>query len=100
MADPIAGTDHTVQPDNRTPEYAEVISYYKSVAASSSLADIQEVGMTDAGYPLHTVILDADGDFDPGISRTKNKTILLINNGIHRVNPMGSMPVSSWSTTG
>ena len=75
--------------DNRTPEYAEVISYYKSVAASSSLADIQEVGMTDAGYPLHTVILDADGDFDPGISRTKNKTILLINNGIHPGEPDG-----------
>jgi hypothetical protein len=48
-----------------------------------------EQGMTDAGFPLHLVLISADKDFDIASIRKKKKTIILINNGIHPGEPDG-----------
>lgn len=65
-----------------TPTYPEVITYYKQLAAAYPQINIQEIGMTDSGYPLHIVTLNATKEFDFDNIR-KTKRILFINNGIH-----------------
>lgn len=47
------------------------------------------MGMTDAGYPLHLVIVSTDKDFNLESLKKKNKRIILINNGIHPGEPDG-----------
>lgn len=47
------------------------------------------MGMTDAGFPLHLVVVSADKDFNFASLRKKNKRIILINNGIHPGEPDG-----------
>ncbi|WP_299213564.1 M14 family metallopeptidase [uncultured Aquimarina sp.] len=65
-----------------TPTYSEVIIYYKNLSEAYPEIDIQEIGMTDSGYPLHIITLNPDAAFDFEKIR-KTKRILLINNGIH-----------------
>ncbi|WP_461534313.1 M14 family metallopeptidase [Sinomicrobium sp.] len=66
----------------QTPEYEEVIDYYKKLAEAFQEIDIQTMGMTDSGYPLHLVTYNPDGSFDFDKLR-KDKRILLVLNGIH-----------------
>ena len=47
------------------------------------------MGMSDAGFPLHLVIVSPDKDFNFESLRKKNKRIILINNGIHPGEPDG-----------
>lgn len=47
------------------------------------------MGPTDAGFPLHLVVVSNDADFDMASLRRKNKRIILINNGIHPGEPDG-----------
>ncbi|GAA4111916.1 M14 family metallopeptidase [Aquimarina addita] len=65
-----------------TPVYKEVILYYQQLAIAFPEINIQEVGTTDSGYPLHIVTLNPDREFDFKTIR-KDKRIVLINNGIH-----------------
>ncbi len=66
----------------QTGTYHEVIDYWKALADSFSEIDIQEVGMTDSGFPLHLVTLNPDEKLDFDQLRN-NHRIILINNGIH-----------------
>ncbi len=75
--------------ENYSATYFETIDFYKSLAAVSDIISISEYGMTDAGYPLHDVVVDMDGKFDPQTSRSSGKAILFINNGIHPGEPCG-----------
>lgn len=65
-----------------TPTYQEVITYYKNLANAYPEINIQEIGMTDSGNPLHIVTLNPEAIFDFKKIR-QNKRILLVNNGIH-----------------
>lgn len=65
-----------------TPTYLEVIQYYKNLAASYSEINIEAIGETDSGEPLHIITLNPDKNFDFETIR-KDKRIILINNGIH-----------------
>ena len=47
------------------------------------------MGMTDAGFPLHLVVVSNDGETNFENARKKNKRIILINNGIHPGEPDG-----------
>lgn len=66
-----------------TPEYGDVISYYKKLADSYSEISLFEMGETDSGNPLHLVVFNSDGStkLDQIKSSTKNR--MLVNNGIH-----------------
>ncbi|MCC5945987.1 MAG: M14 family metallopeptidase [Bernardetiaceae bacterium] len=95
-----------------TATYYETIEFYKNLASSSRFFEIKEVGMTDAGLPLHTVIFSADRNFEPPAPKDRNKEktnsederkattneaeepeaekmVLLILNGIHPGEPDG-----------
>jgi hypothetical protein len=65
-----------------TPTYSETIEFYMALAKEFPEINIQTVGETDSGYPLHVVTYNPDGDFNFKKIAQK-KTIILINNGIH-----------------
>ncbi|MFD2823156.1 M14 family metallopeptidase [Lacinutrix iliipiscaria] len=65
-----------------TATYQEVINYYTELADKYSEINIQAIGETDSGKPLHIVTLNPDGVFNFSEIR-KDKRIILINNGIH-----------------
>ncbi len=71
-----------------TPEYEEVIDFYIALAKYSAEVNIQTIGETDSGVPLHIVTYNPDREFNFNKAREKN-TILLINNGIHPGEPDG-----------
>jgi hypothetical protein len=65
-----------------TATYEETIAYYQNLSDVYPEISIQEIGETDSGKPLHIVTYNADRAFDFEAIK-KDKTILLINNGIH-----------------
>lgn len=65
-----------------TPTYAETIDFYIQLAKDFPEVNIQTIGDTDSGYPLHMVTFNPDGDFNFENVR-QDKSIILINNGIH-----------------
>lgn len=73
----------------KTATYSEAIDWYQSLDKRSSKLLLKEMGQTDAGYPLHLVLLSADGIFDPAQWHKQKKTIILVNNGIHPGEPDG-----------
>lgn len=74
---------------NYSASYQEVIAYYQKLDSFSNMLSVQEFGMTDAGYPLHEIIISNDGVFDPDQIRENGKLVLFINNGIHPGEPCG-----------
>ncbi|RYY13352.1 MAG: hypothetical protein EOO04_32040, partial [Chitinophagaceae bacterium] len=72
-----------------TPTYQEIISWWKALDEKYPQISLRTMGATDAGFPLHLVIVSADKDFDFSSLRKKNKRIILINNGIHPGEPDG-----------
>lgn len=73
----------------KTATYFEAVKWYKDLDKNSSKIFVREMGPTDAGYPLHLVLLSADGKFDPIAWHKQKKVVLLINNGIHPGEPDG-----------
>lgn len=73
----------------QTPTYDEIISWWKKADAQSSNVRMLTMGPSDAGLPLHLVMVSTDTDFDPASIRRKNRRIILINNGIHPGEPDG-----------
>lgn len=66
----------------KTATYEQVIQFYSDLANAHKAIDIQEIGKTDSGKPLHLVTFNPDSDFNFKTIR-KNKRVILINNGIH-----------------
>ncbi len=73
----------------KTATYFEVINWYKDFAKTSPKIFMKEMGNTDAGYPLHLVLVSTDGKFDPVEWHKQHKVVILINNGIHPGEPDG-----------
>ncbi|MCF1421279.1 M14 family metallopeptidase [Mangrovimonas futianensis] len=71
-----------------TAAYYDVIAYYQNLAAAYPTITVDSMGITDSGERLHLVTFDPDKNFDFESNR-KNKSILLINNGIHPGEPDG-----------
>jgi hypothetical protein len=72
-----------------TETYQEIIEWWKKADAASSYVSMKEMGPTDAGYPLHLVLVSSDKDFNISSIKKKNKIIIFINNGIHPGEPDG-----------
>jgi hypothetical protein len=75
-------THYELSEGKETATYQQTIDYYMALAREFPEINIQTIGKTDSGYPLHTVTFNPDGDFNFENIR-KEKTIILINNGIH-----------------
>ena len=74
---------------NQSPTYNQIVAYYKQLDQESEFAKLIECGPTDIGEHLQLFVIDGDKEFDPALSRTRNKSILLIDNGIHPGEPDG-----------
>src|SRR5260221_7563575 len=71
------------------PDYFEIIKWWKKLDAASPYVKMIEMGPTDAGSPLHLVIVSTDKDFNFESLHKKNKRIIFVNNGIHPGEPDG-----------
>ncbi len=72
-----------------TPVYQETIDWWQKLDAASGKVKMLTMGMTDAGFPLHLVVIANNGDHNFTNIRKNNKRVLLINNGIHPGEPDG-----------
>ena len=72
-----------------TATYFETIGFYKALDKQSDIISVKEQGLTDAGYPLHIVLVSTDKSFDPAKWHAQNKVVIMINNGIHPGEPDG-----------
>jgi len=72
-----------------TATYSETINFYKKLAATYPQINIQEIGETDSGYPLHLVLFNTAKNFDLNQLKNSSKNIIFINNGIHPGEPDG-----------
>ncbi|WP_036156001.1 M14 family metallopeptidase [Maribacter forsetii] len=75
-------TPYEVSNKTETATYEEVIDFYLKLSKEFSSINIQTIGTTDSGKPLHIVTFSDKGDFDFK-KLSENNTIMLINNGIH-----------------
>lgn len=65
-----------------TATYKQTIQFYADLAEAFPQIQLETIGKTDSGEPLHFVTFNVDAEFNFETIR-KNKRILLINNGIH-----------------
>ncbi|WP_213521517.1 M14 family metallopeptidase [Nonlabens sp.] len=66
---------------NQTATYEEVIAFYKKLAADFASIQLEEIGLTDSGKPLHLISFSKKSiDWS---SANEDKIKILINNGIH-----------------
>jgi len=72
-----------------SPDYHNIIDWWTKLDAKAAQVKMLTMGPTDAGFPLHLIIVNNDKDFDLASIRRKNKRIILINNGIHPGEPDG-----------
>lgn len=75
-----------------TATYQECIRFYEHIAGAAKNGNIrlQTIGSpTDAGYPLHLVLLGKDAQRPPQEWNRKEKVVVMINNGIHPGEPDG-----------
>ncbi len=73
----------------KTPTYHEAIDWWQKLDAQSGKIKMLTMGMTDAGYPLHLVVVANNGDYNFDNIRKNNKRVILVNNGIHPGEPDG-----------
>jgi hypothetical protein len=72
-----------------TATYFEAIDWYYSLAKKSKYITIKTMGQTDAGYPLHLILLNTTIDKKIVNTSSTNQVIILVNNGIHPGEPDG-----------
>lgn len=72
------------------PTYPELIKRWANLSRQyPRLIKMTEVGMTDSGLPLHLVVIDKSGKFDPVPIHKEGKVVVMIINGIHAGEPDG-----------
>jgi hypothetical protein len=72
-----------------TATYFEAIDWYKQLDKISTRVLVKKMGATDAGYPLHLVLISNDGKFNVAEWHKQHKVVIMINNGIHPGEPDG-----------
>lgn len=73
----------------QSPDYFEIIKWWKKLDEKSGKIKMLTMGMSDAGYPLHLVVVANNGDHNFDNIRKNNKRVILVNNGIHPGEPDG-----------
>jgi Zinc carboxypeptidase len=82
-------TPYEFKGKNYTATYEECIKFYQDLDQQFESISLMEMGMTDAGLPLHLVLLNGAGTFDPKKWRQNGGVVILVNNGIHPGEPDG-----------
>jgi hypothetical protein len=73
----------------QSPTYSEIIDWWQKLDAQSGKVKMLTMGMSDAGFPLHLVVVANNGDCNFDNIRKNNKRVILVNNGIHPGEPDG-----------
>ena len=60
-----------------SPTYPQIIEWWKSLDEKFPQVKMQEIGQSDAGFPLHLITVSNDSDFDFGSLRRKNRRIIM-----------------------
>lgn len=79
-----------------TATYYQSIAFFKEVAAKSKYITILEKGTTDAGYPLHVVLISGDANFNPSEWHKGENVVIMVNNSIHPGEPDGTDASQLW----
>ena len=74
---------------NQTATYFETIAFYQALSKQFNNIILKTFLTTDAGLPLHLVVISSDSKFDAKKWHKQGKIVLLINNGIHAGEPDG-----------
>ncbi len=82
-------TPYEIHGKNYSATYEECIDYYQELDRVHACISMETMGMTDAGLPLHVVMVSRNGKNNPEIWKKKNMLVILINNGIHPGEPDG-----------
>lgn len=72
-----------------SPDYFTIIKWWQKLDEASGKVKMLVMDSTDAGEPLHLVVVSENGDWNFNNIRAKNKRLILINNGIHPGEPDG-----------
>ncbi len=91
----LPSTRYEISKGTESVTYYEAINAWKQFDKASPIVQMQTMGATDAGEPLHLILVSADGSFTPSQWKQKNKIVMLINNGIHPGEPDG-IDASIW----
>jgi len=73
----------------QTPTYFEIVNWWQKLDRQSGKVKMLTMGMTDAGYPLHLILVSNNGDYNFQNIHKNNKRLILVNNGIHPGEPDG-----------
>ena len=73
----------------KTPTYKEGIDYLEKLANGFPALQLDTLGSTDSGLPLHLLTLDVSRSFDFKEAHRNGKVVILVNNGIHPGEPDG-----------
>lgn len=72
-----------------SPGYFEIIAWWQKIDKASPKIQMQKMGMTDAGYPLHLITVSNSPLKSFKAAHDQKKIVILINNGIHPGEPDG-----------
>src|ERR1700741_269879 len=73
----------------QSPTYYEIVEWWKKLDEQSGKVKMLTMGPSDAGFPLHLVVVANNGDYNFSNIHKNNKRVILINNGIHPGEPDG-----------
>ncbi len=75
---------------NQTTTWQACIAYYQDLAQRyPGILKFEQIGVSDAGYPMHAGIISADGEFNREKIKQENRVVFFNNNGIHPGEPEG-----------
>ncbi len=75
---------------NQTTTHGECIAWYEDLARRyPDVLRFEQVGVSDAGVPIHAGVVSSDGVFDRGDIKRAGRPVFFNNNGIHPGEPEG-----------
>jgi hypothetical protein len=75
---------------NQTTTWQECVAFYQELARRfPHVLQFEQIGLSDAGLPIHAGIVSADGQFDRAAIKASGRPVFFNNNGIHPGEPEG-----------
>ncbi len=81
---------------NETYTYNELIAEYQNLAKLNPEIELFNMGSSDYGLPIYLCIINGSGDSLKSFVKAREKTTVLINNGIHPGEPDGINACVNW----
>lgn len=82
-------TPFEISQGKATTTYFQCVEFYKKLALKYNTIQVKQMGITDANYPLHLVLVSSTKSFNINNWPNEKKVVIMINNGIHPGEPDG-----------